>query len=316
MALTGYGGLRLQPAHFEAPRVPPEVARFGTASAALPVGSPGKVGVLELAYERRGDRTELVHRYQKSPLQIMRPLYYDEARPDLPYTLLMTTGGGVLQGDRQRLDISVGPGAAAHVTTQAHTKLYRMEHGYATSIVHLDLAAGSFLEYLPDPVIPFAGSRFAQRVRVTMEPTATLLIGETVYAGRLSRGERHEYDAFASDLEVSAPDGRPLVVDRVRLLPDGRAAGLGVMDGRDIVSTFLVLTPLVGARALADSLHAALTIVVDGTRIGVSTLPGDVGAWVRVVADDPVTVSTVGRTVWETARVALTGAPPPPPRKY
>ena len=306
-----YGGPRLQPEHFELSRVPEEVARFGHGDPELPVGSPGKVGVLELTFERRGERTELVGRYQKSPLQIMRPLYYDEARPDLPYTLVVTTGGGVLQGDRQRLDITVGEGAAAHVGTQAHTKLYRMDHGYATSAVRLDLAAHAYLEHLPDPVIPYAGSRFAQHLRVTMDPTATLVIGETVYAGRLSRGERHEYDAYASDLEINDPHGRPLVVDRVRLAPRS-GAGLGVLAGHDIVATWLVVTPLVAARDLADALHR----VAGGHDTGVSVLPADSGAWVRIVADDPVVVAASWRRLWETTRLTLTGHPPPPPRKY
>ena len=43
---------------------------------ALPVGSPGKVGVLDLAFRRDGcdpdGRTVLAERFQKSPLQVMR----------------------------------------------------------------------------------------------------------------------------------------------------------------------------------------------------------------------------------------------------
>lgn len=311
------GGPRLRAEHFEPARVPPEIARFDPGDPPLPVGSPGKVGILELGFERRTDRTELVHRYQKAPLSIMRPLYHDELRADLPYTMVMTAGGGILQGDRQRLDVSVGPAAAAHVGTQAHTRLYRMDHGYATSVVNLDLAADSYLEYLPDPVIPYAGSRFAQQVRVTIDPTATLLIGETVYAGRLSRGERHRYDAYASDVEVVDPSGRPLVVDRVRLVPGaGRLAGLGVLDGHDIVATLLVVTPLLAARALADALHAVVAQGAGDVRAGVSTLPGDVGAWVRLVADDPVAVAAAWQALWATARTVLTGAPPPPSRRY
>ena len=116
----------------------------------------------------------------------MRPLYFDEARPDLPYTYLLTTGGGVLHGDRHRTDLTFGPGTSAHVTTQAHTKLYRMDEGYATALVNVDVGPGAHVEIVPDPVIPYAGSRYFQRTRVTLDPTATLVYGETLYAGRLS----------------------------------------------------------------------------------------------------------------------------------
>lgn len=312
---------RLEPGHFAASRVPPEVAVFGDGGGrscgVLEVGSPGKVGVLELDFERRGSRTELVHHYQKAPLQIMRPLYYDEARPDIPYTYLMTTGGGILHGDRQRTDLRFGPGTTSHTTTQAHTKLYRMEHGYATALLGIEAAADAYVEYLPDPVIPFAGSRFYQRTRVTLDPSATLVLGETLYAGRLSRGERHEYDVYAADLDIARPDGRPLVADRVRLVPgDGRVTGPAVLDDHDIVATLYVVTPLAPAAVIAEHLHDTLAAAIDDdTRWGVSTLPDDTGAWLRLLATDTVTTTHTLHSLHQTTRTLLTGTPPPTLRK-
>lgn len=321
-----HGGPRLQPAHFEPDRVPPEVARYGTdagtsAAGTLAVGSPGKVGVLELDFELRGPsgrrRTELVHHYQKTPLQIMRPLYFDEARPDMPFTYVMTTGGGVLHGDRQRSDLRFGPGTSAHVTTQAHTKVHRMEHGYASAIVNLDIADDAYVEHLPDPLIPYAGARFYQHTHVVLAESATVLLGETLYAGRLSRGERNAYDVFASDLEVVRPDGRPVMIDRFRLEPRaGRLGGLAVLDDRDIVATLYVLTALQPARAVADRLHEAMgATIVDDTRFGVSVLPGDSGAWLRMVGDDTVTMARAWTAAWGAAHELLTGTPAPHIRK-
>jgi urease accessory protein len=318
-ARVHHGGPRLQPAHFEPDRVPAEVTRFGPGGGALGVGRPGKVGVLELAFEVRGApgraRTELVHHYQKAPLQIMRPLYFDEARPDLPYTYLLTTGGGVLHGDRHRTDLTFGPGTSAHVTTQAHTKLYRMDEGYATALVNVDVGPGALVEIVPDPVIPYAGSRYFQRTRVTLDPTATFVYGETLYAGRLSRGERHEYDVYATDLDVLRPDGTPLLVDRVRLTPD-RRRGLAVLDERDVLASLYVIAPGVDATVVADCLHAAVGEAADGSsRFGVSVLPGEVGAWLRLVGDDTVATGGMTRAAWAAARVLLTGRPAPRIRK-
>ena len=313
-------GERLASSHVEPAHVPHEVARHGGGGGVLGVGSPGKVGVLELGFELRGSRTELVQHYQKAPLQIMRPLYYDESRPDVPYTYLMTTGGGVLHGDRQRTDLRFGPGTSSHTTTQAHTKLYRMEHGYATALLGIDAAEDAYVEYLPDPVIPFAGTRFYQRTHVTLHPSATLVLGDTLYAGRLSRDERNEYDVYATDLAIERPGGRPVVVDRARLVPSaGRVGGLAVLDDRDIVATLYVVSPLAPASVIADALHDALGAVVaggaDDIRFGVSALPGDAGAWVRLLGDDTVTMAAALRTAWRTTRELLTGTPPSGIRK-
>jgi urease accessory protein len=321
-----YGGPRLQPAHFEPARVPAEIARYGTDAHTLPVGSPGKVGVLELEFALRGTgdarRTELVRHFQKSPLQIMRPLYYNPVRPDMPYTYLMTTGGGILHNDRHRTDLVFGAGTSAHVTTQAHTKVYRMESGYATSLVQLDIAEGAYVEYLPDPLIPYVDARFYQRTAVRLHPDATLILGDTIYAGRLSRGERHAYAALASDLEITRPDtGMPVAFDRVRLVPrDGRVLGPGVLGGRDIVSSLYVVTPRVPAREVADALHecvrrALADVDEPAARAGVSVLPHDSGAWLRYVGDDTVASTVVARAAAAAMHELITGHEAPAIRK-
>ena len=320
-----YGGPRLQPAHFEPERVPVEVARYGTAPHTLPVGSPGKVGVLELEFALRGSgeerRTELVRHFQKAPLQIMRPLYYDPLRPDMPYTYLMTAGGGILHNDRHRTDLVFGPGTSAHVTTQAHTKVYRMESGYATSLVHLDVAEGAYVEYLPDPLIPYRDARFYQRTAATLHPGATLILGETIYAGRLSRGERHVYAALASDLEIARPGGSPVAFDRVRLVPrGGSVGGRTVLGGRDVFSTLYVITPLVPARVIADALNEAVEVTLAATPdpaglAGVSVLPGDSGAWLRYVGDDTVASLAVAKAAAAAMHELITGEPAPAIRK-
>ncbi|HWM16946.1 MAG TPA: urease accessory protein UreD [Microbacterium sp.] len=327
VGVTLHGGPRLQPEHFEAPHVPVEVARYGTDAHTLPVGSPGKVGILELEFALRGAgdgrRTELVHHFQKSPLQIMKPLYYNPLRPDMPYTYVMTTGGGILHNDRQRTDLVFGPGTSAHVTTQAHTKIYRMESGYATSLVNVDLGEGAYVEYLPDPLIPYVDSRYYQRTAVSLHPEATLVIGETIYAGRLTRGEHNAYAALASDLEVRRPGSTvvPVAFDRIRLVPrHGHVGGIAVLGGRDIVSSLYVLTQGVPARDLADALHETTARALDGcedesARFGVSVLPGESGAWLRFVGDDTIISSAVQTAASAAVHELITGLPAPQIRK-
>ncbi|MEU9461693.1 urease accessory protein UreD [Streptomyces sp. WC2508] len=281
----------------------------------LAAGRPGKVGLLELGYARVGGRTELVDRYQKSPLQIMRPLYIDPLRPDLPVTYLMSTGGGIVQADRNRIDIDCGPGTSVHLTTQAATKVHRMEFDHATQIV--DLAAGerSYVEYLPDALIPYRDARFYQHTRVTVDPTATVLLGETIAAGRLARGERHAYRMLFSDLEVRRPDGTLLAVDSVRLDPHGPGGvtGPAVFAGHDLMASLYAVTPLAPAARVADTLHEALEPT--GLLFGASTLPDDCGAWVRVVGSDPPALTRAMRAAWDAVRQLLIGVPAPDLRK-
>ncbi|NPC96657.1 urease accessory protein UreD [Nocardioides sp. zg-DK7169] len=312
---AGYGGHRLDPGHYEPVRVPAEVARLSGVPDTLPSGSPGKVGVLELEFARNERGTELVGHYQKSPLQIMRPLYYDLARPDMPYTYLMSTGPGIVQGDRLRTDLVFGPGTSAHVTTAAYTKVLKMEHDYAVAQTNITVGDDAFVEFLPDPVIAFADARFYQRTAVTLSPSATLVLGETLVSGRLARDERHAYSVLATDLEVRRPDGTVVALDRVRLTPtDGVTGGLAVLDDHDVLSMLYVLTERVPAGEIADLLHDTLTPFTDLV-LGVSALPGDAGAWVRILGDDTLSVGQALTRAWKALRPVLTGTEAPLIRK-
>ncbi|MFC5889607.1 MULTISPECIES: urease accessory protein UreD [Kitasatospora] len=305
---------RLAPAHYEPGSVPRAVRRHAGRPDALPVGRPGKIGLLELDFERVGGRTELVHRYQKSPLQIMRPLHFDPARPDLAVTFLMSTGGGIVQADRLRLDLRCGADSAVHLTTQAATKLHRMDADYATQQVHLTAADGSFVEYLPEPTIPYRDSRFYQRTVITAALSATVLAGETVLAGRLARGERNAYQVFATDLEWRRPDGRLFALDTVRFEPRGSGVtGPAVLAGHDLVSTFYAVSSAAPAREIADTLHGSLA--GSGLPYGVSVLPEDSGAWLRVLGSDPPAVAGAVHRAWDAVRRLLIGAPAPALRK-
>ncbi|MGE7437467.1 urease accessory protein UreD [Kitasatospora sp. NPDC001175] len=307
---------RLDPAHYEPRRVPGRLLELAGSPDTLAAGRPGKVGLLELRYTRVGERTELVHRYQKSPLQIVRPLYIDPLRPDLPVTFLMSTGGGIVQADRNRIDIDCGPGSAVHLTTQAATKVHRMEFDHATQLVNLTARAGSYVEYLPDPLIPYRDARLYQHTVVTVDPGATVLLGETIAAGRLARGERHAYRMLCSDLEIRRPDGEPLAVDTVRLEPGEGGEGVNgpaVLDGYDLMSSLFAVTPLAPADTVADTLDEALRPT--SLTYGVSTLPGECGAWVRVMSDESPALTRAMRAAWDALRRLLIGVPAPDLRK-
>lgn len=306
---------RLAPEHYEPDRLPPEVSALSAVPDTLGVGAPAKVGILDLGFALREGRTELVERYQKAPLQIMRPLHVDPALPGMACVYVMATGGGIAQADRYRLDLRCGPGSQVLVTTQAATKLYRMEQDYAAQRLQLSADDGAYVEYLPDPLIPFTGARFHQGTVLTVHENATVVYGEAVMAGRIARGERHAYTALTSDLEIRRPDGTPLAVDTTRLLPKrpGGVAGPGVFAGHDHVSSLFVVSGRRPADEIADALHRSLA----GHDVlhGASVLPDGCGAWTRILAHEQPRAVAAVRAAWDAVRRLLTGHPAPDLRK-
>jgi urease accessory protein len=68
------------------------------------------------------------------------------------------------------------------ITTTGATRLYRHRQGAEDSEqrIKLTVAQGAMLEYLPDPLIPFAGSRHAQRTKISLGPNSTLIWWEVL----------------------------------------------------------------------------------------------------------------------------------------
>lgn len=307
-------GGRTDPAHYTPADLPAEFAALGTPVEGLGVGQPGKVGLLELTFTPLAGATRLTHHFQQFPLQVFRPFYLDPHRPETAFVYVLSHGG-TLQGDRARLDLVCAPGASAHVTTQAAAKLYRMERNYATQLVNLEAGEGSFLEYLPDPVIPFRDSRFFTRTCLTLHPGATAIVAETLLPGRVAYGEHHDYALYAAQMEARTPQGELLFTDSLKFAPHAASPhSPGQLGPHAALTTLYVVTRQAPAGALADRLHARL-MGLPGVVGGASELPGGCGAWARAFGPDSISVTGALHALWDEARLALTGAPAPQGRK-
>jgi urease accessory protein len=313
--ILGATGRYNDPRWYTPPNLPPEVRAFDTPVAHLGVGGAGKVGVLDLTLAPVAGATRIVRQYQQMPLYHFYPIYIDRGRPDMAFLYLLQAGDGLLQGDRYRLDLACAPGAAVHVTTQAATKIYRMEDNFASQIINLSVGAGAFVEYLPDPVIPFRDSRFYQRLCLTLDPTASVILGETLLPGRVARGEAHAYTIYYTDLEVYTPEGVLLFADRIVLEPAAASPrSPGRLGPYDVLASLYVVTRQIPAPDLAAALHDGLA-AQGAVLAGVSELPNGCGVAVRLLGPTSLEVKNAVHLAWNTARLMLIGVPAPDLRK-
>lgn len=175
----------------------------------------GRDGELHLTFERRGTQTALVENYSRPPLQVMRAI------PDgtgCASVYLLSPTGGVVQGDRYNISITVGENAHALFTTQSATKVYRMPAGCAEQIIRIEVKQGGVFEFVPDAVILFADSDLRQHIEVMLHPGALALIYEIVMPGRLARGEWLQFRRYANRIIVRDSGGL-LVYDAADIEP-------------------------------------------------------------------------------------------------
>ena len=117
----------------------------------------GKYGVLEMSFEvdSRG-RTILRHLYRRVPMIVQQALYFDEQLPSLACVYILSSGGPNLDGDRYLVDVELGAGAMAHISTGAATVISPMESDSSRLHQRISLEDGAYLEWLPKPIIPCA----------------------------------------------------------------------------------------------------------------------------------------------------------------
>ncbi|MDQ3909249.1 MAG: urease accessory protein UreD, partial [Thermoproteota archaeon] len=171
--------------HYTPKLVPPEVLAYGSTLAQLGVGKAGKLGalVLRLEQDKSNGKTSVKEQYSRVPLFAQRALYLEEGLPNMAYMYIISPSGGMLQGDRYRMDITLRNHAFAHITTQGATRIYRMERNYATQIVNIDVGENCYFEYIPDQVIPYRDSRFYQEANLNVHDNSTLLYSEIITPG-------------------------------------------------------------------------------------------------------------------------------------
>ena len=276
-------------------------AQVGQPRAAI---QPGMQGGVHLRAERICGRTRITDLACRPPLQVLRAHHMDPAWPDLASVILASPAGGILQGDQLTIDIRVGPGARLRVGTQSATRIYRTPAGEARQVVRLEVEEGGYLEYLPDPFIPYAGSRFTSSTTAIVASNGALIIGEVVAPGRAARGEILAFDRFESTVEITRPDGMLLATDALTLDRCEPMRVVGALGRYVAVGTLLVVSPGFSPSILRDAVHSQGGPSVS---IGASTLPNEAGAWVRVLCEHLGEAAAVIAAADAAAKRALLG---------
>lgn len=287
-----------------------ELAAYQDEPKQLPSGSFGKNAFLRLGFEPRTDRSVLSTLHRRAPLIVQQALYWDEEMPGLPCVSIISNSGGILQGDRNVIEIDLAPGAQAYVTTQSATRIHEMDANYATQTQDLVLGAGSYLEYIPHPMIPHKHSRFLQRTNISIDETASLIYSEVLMPGRkyYGSGELFQYDLFSSAVHAARPDGSSLFTEKFIIEPQRSSVSrLGAMGAFHVFGNVILLTP----KAQADRLFEAIRPAFDketGLASGASRLPYDAGLLFKVLGMDTAPVRAAIREFWSLARQEIVGA--------
>lgn len=253
---------------------------------------------LDLAYARQGQATIPVRRIHAGPLRVQKHLYPED--PALCQHILVHPPGGIAGGDRLHLDIALHPQAQVLLTTPGAAKWYRVHSTHqpprmAEQQVHIQLADGAVLEWLPQETILFNGAQARIRNRIELTGSARLLWLDVVCLGRTAAGERFAEGRWQQHSDIWR-DGRLLWHEALCLHGSDplleAPIGLG---SQPVVGTLLWLGP-----PLPDALLAECRALPVKGRLGISQLPDVLSA--RVISPGTEAAMTTLRAIWAQLR--------------
>jgi len=181
------------------------------AGCAPPARSVARAGQGRLRVERSGSRSVVTRAYATSPLRLLTPSNHGSAS----WIYTSSYGGGFVDGDCLDVEVEIGRGAAAYLSTQAATKVYRSPSGTRATL-HARVDEDALFVLAPDPVVCFAGARYRQEQRFEIAPGAGLIVIDAIVSGRHAAGERWAFLEYHSLIEVTI-GGRMAAYDPVAL---------------------------------------------------------------------------------------------------
>ena len=267
--------------------LPSEIQAYDAKVDQLGVGKSGKVGILDLELQKDDSgKTVVTKQFSQVPLQFHRALYPETSLPEMAYLYVVSTSGGVLQGDRYRTDLSLKNNAVAHMTTQGATSIYGMNSNFASQILNITVDKNCYLEYVPDQIIPNKNSRYYQEVNLNVHKDSTLVYSEILTPGRVAMGESFGYDICYFRTRCKDQDNATRFLENTKIEPaKQRLQDFGILAKYKTTGTVYVLCTKEDVNPL-EELIGQYVKDTTAVSIGTSVLPDDSGIIIRILGDD------------------------------
>jgi len=294
---------------------PAAVSRKRTAPRTLQTESVGRAGTLRLEYEQREGRTIVARSHCTTPWHLLPPIYLDET--GAAYTLLVNPSGGLVGGDHLSIEMDVHDGAHVIISTPSANRVYRSQGERSEQEIKLTVGPGAVLEWFPEHTIPFAESRFRQKLHATLAPGATILLWDALASGRMANGERWAFADLENDIRITTASGG-LLTERYLLDQKSGLGRVGLAEEWNYVASLYVINDAMSSEVWSrlESRAAAIVDERPGLVLGGVSTPAVPGLAIKLLAKTAPDLTYMLESVWAAVRDTLWNLPPVALRKY
>jgi len=288
--------------------IPNEVQKYDSEIKQLEVGKSGKVGILEIELKQGNNKTTITKQFSQVPLQIQRAVYPEESIPEMAYLYIISPSGGILQGDRYKIDVTLKNNAISHITTQGATRIYSMNSNFASQITNITVDDNCYLEYIPDQIIPYQNSRYYQKVNLNIHDEATMIYSEVLTPGRMAMNEYFDYDVCYLRTYCKNQEEKFRCLENMKIEPKNQNLNNdGILGKNKIVGTVYILTKKDHITELENMINTNLE-KLEEVSIGTSILPNESGIIVKIIGNNTEDIFELIYSVLKITRKKILGA--------
>lgn len=279
------------------------------------IASVGRSGELRLAYARRNHKTIIARSHCTSPWHLLPAIYLDDT--GAAYTLLLNPSGGLVGGDRLSIDMTLDQEAHVLISAPSANRVYRSLGEVSVQEVQVTVGPGAVLEWVPEPTIPFAGSRYRQKLHVTLASGATTFLWDAIAAGRIARKERWAFTSLENEIRITTASGGA-ALERYALYPGTDLGRVGLAEEWDYVASLFVINDTVTTEfwSRLETKLASILVAHAGPILGGVSTPAVPGVVVKLLARTAPELTRVLEGLWAAVRADLWSLPPVVWRKY
>lgn len=255
---------------------------------------------LNCSFEPGPDRT-IVRRTHSGPLSMQRPFFPEG---DIAHVYMLHPPGGVVAGDRLRINIECVAGGKGLISTPGATKFYR-SIGPIANVDQLLANYGGSLEWFPGENIFFSGSNVKINTQINLVPNEPLAWWEINCFGRPASNEPFVSGSVSSVLNIHVD--KSLVLRERFLVNDNYPLNTSCGMRDNSVSATLVLMPI--QAHCMDYVRKKLK-----HKVGFSSTLVDSMLIVRYLGDSSEDAKLIFSEVWSGLRPALNATAASTPR--